>query len=59
MTPDERQLISDLFDRMRANGHVEKDGDAENLISQSVRQTPDAAYLLVQSVLAQDVGPPD
>jgi hypothetical protein len=54
MTPDERQLISGLFDRMRSNGPVEKDRDAESLINQAVRQTPDAAYLLVQSVLAQE-----
>ena len=54
MTPDERQLISDLFDRMRQQGRIEKDRDAERLISDAVRQTPDAAYLLVQSVLAQE-----
>jgi uncharacterized protein len=54
MTPDERQLISGLFDRMRSNGTVEKDRDAESLINQAVRQTPDAPYLLVQSVLAQE-----
>jgi len=54
MTPDERQLISGLFDRMRSNGTVEKDREAESLINQAVRQTPDAAYLLVQSVLAQE-----
>lgn len=54
MTPDERQLISGLFDRMRSNGPVDKDRDAESLINQAVRQTPDAAYLLVQSVLAQE-----
>jgi hypothetical protein len=54
MTPDERQLISGLFDRMSANGRVEKDREAESLINQAVRQTPDAAYLLVQSVLAQE-----
>jgi hypothetical protein len=54
MTPDERQLITDLFDRMRANGRVDKDREADSLINQAVRQTPDAAYLLVQSVLAQE-----
>lgn len=54
MTPDERQLISGLFDRMRQNGSVEKDREADSLINQAVRQTPDAAYLLVQSVLAQE-----
>lgn len=54
MTPDERQLISDLFDRMRQQGRVEKDREADSLINQSVRQTPDSIYLLVQSVLAQE-----
>lgn len=54
MTPDERQLISGLFDRMRANGPADKDREADSLINQAVRQTPDAGYLLVQSVLAQE-----
>lgn len=54
MTPDERQLISGLFDRMRDNRLAEKDRDADRLISDAMRQTPDSAYLLVQSVLAQE-----
>lgn len=32
MTPEEHQLISGLFERMRAQGPVEKDRDAEGLI---------------------------
>src|SRR5262245_32614080 len=54
MNPDERQLINGLFDRMRGYGAVEKDRDAEALINQSVRQMPDAPYMLVQSVLVQE-----
>src|SRR5262245_43508437 len=54
MTPDERQLITGLFDRMRSTSVSEKDRDAEYLINQSVRQIPDAAYMLVQSVLVQE-----
>jgi hypothetical protein len=54
MTPDERQLITDLFERMRAHGAPEKDRDAEQLINQQVRANPDAAYMLVQSVLVQE-----
>lgn len=54
MTPDERQLIQGLFDRMHQNGPADKDREAESFINQAVRQTPDAAYLLVQSVLAQE-----
>ena len=58
MTPDERQLIKGLFDRMRGFGPVEKDRDAEALINDSVRQIPDATYMLVQSVLALFPAPP-
>ncbi len=54
MTPDERQLISGLFDRMRAFGATEKDPQAEALIRESVQQIPDASYMLVQSVLVQE-----
>lgn len=54
MTPDERQLISDLFDRMRSYGAPEKDREAEDLIYRLSRQNPDALYVLVQSVLVQE-----
>jgi uncharacterized protein len=54
MTPEERQLITDLFERMRGYDAPEKDRDAERLISQAVRANPDAPYLLVQSVLVQE-----
>jgi hypothetical protein len=54
MTPDERDLIAGLFDRMRGAGAVDKDRDAEALINQGVRQIPDSAYMLVQSVLVQE-----
>lgn len=54
MTPEERQLIAGLFDRMRSYSLPEKDRDAEALINQSVRANPDAPYMLVQSVLVQE-----
>ncbi len=54
MTPDEKQLISGLFDRMRSFGNPQKDHEAEALINESVQQIPDAAYMLVQSVLVQE-----
>jgi len=54
MTPEEQQLISGLFERMRALGPIDKDRDAESFIMQSVLGTPDAAYKLVQSVLVQE-----
>lgn len=55
MTPDERQMISGLFDRMRQHGAIEKDRDAEALIRDAVRQNPDAAYMLVQTALVQEM----
>ncbi len=54
MTPDERQMIADLFERMRSFGPVDKDYEADQLIAQLMRQSPDAAYKLVQSVLVQE-----
>jgi len=54
MTPEERDLISGLFDRMRGMGSIDKDREAEDFIARSVRQTPDAAYMMVQTVLVQE-----
>jgi hypothetical protein len=54
MTPEERQLITGLFDRMRNIGNLDKDRDAEALIAERVRSMPDAPYMLVQSVLVQE-----
>jgi hypothetical protein len=54
MNADERQLITQLFERMRNYGAPEKDREAEGLINQLVRANPDAVYMLVQSVLVQE-----
>jgi len=54
MTPDERQLITGLFDRMRGFSLTDKDGEAETLINQQVAGMRDAPYMLVQSVLVQE-----
>ncbi|WP_439542902.1 DUF2076 domain-containing protein [Hyphomicrobium sp.] len=54
MTPEERQLVTGLFDRLQNIEPVAKDRDADQLIRDAVRQVPDAPYLLVQSVLVQE-----
>jgi hypothetical protein len=54
MTPEERQLITGLFERMRGFALTGKDGEAEALIKQQVGSLPDAPYMLVQSVLIQE-----
>jgi uncharacterized protein len=54
MTPEERQLISGLFDRMRGFTLADKDGEADALINERVQSLRDAPYMLVQSVLVQE-----
>ena len=54
MSPEERTLITGLFDRIRDAGAIDKDRQAETLIRDAVRQLPDAPYVLVQSVLLQE-----
>ena len=54
MSPEERQLITGLFDRMRPAAAQQRDRDAESLISDQVRTQPYAPYLLAQTVIVQD-----
>lgn len=54
MTPDERRMIEDLFDRLSAQRLDGKDRQAEALIQDWVRNSPDAAYMLVQTVLVYE-----
>jgi hypothetical protein len=54
MTPEERRLITGLFERLHNVGTPAKDREAEQLIQQLVREVPDAPYLLVQTVLVQE-----
>ena len=49
MTPDERQLIDSLFDRLRGFAGTERDGEAEAYINQLIRQAPYAPYLMAQT----------
>ena len=56
MTPDERNLITGLFNRLRqADGAVgNKDVEALQLIQQQTTALPSAPYLLVQTLLVQE-----
>ena len=54
LTPEERNAINDLFARVQANGPADKDPEAEALINQLMRRTPDSAYILVQTTLVQE-----
>jgi hypothetical protein len=56
MNTDERELIANVFDRLRSARSTPKDRDADQLIRDLVRQVPDAPYYLVQSVIVQEQG---
>jgi len=54
MTPQERQLIDDLFDRLAKLENAPRDGEAMSAIMQGLRTAPNAVYALVQTALVQD-----
>ena len=54
MTPQERQLVDDLFDRLSKLETAPRDPDAAAAISQGLRRAPNAVYALVQTTLLQD-----
>ncbi len=54
MTPQERQLVDDLFDRLSKVENAPRDPDASGAIAQGLRIAPNAVYPLVQTVLLQD-----
>jgi len=54
MTPAERQLVSELFDRLATLEDAQRDPEAERLIRDGLSQAPNAVYALVQTALVQD-----
>jgi hypothetical protein len=54
MTPEERNLVTDLFDRLARLEEAPRDREAERLIQDGLRQAPNATYALVQTALIQD-----
>jgi hypothetical protein len=56
MSPEERQLLTALFDRVRTAGATPRDPEAEALISEATRAQPSAAYYLAQAVIVQEKG---
>jgi hypothetical protein len=54
MTPQERQLIDDLFSRLEKLEVTPRDPEAESAILQGLRRAPNATYALVQTALLQD-----
>jgi hypothetical protein len=53
MTPEERQMLGGLFQRVNSAAATQRDPEAESFISDSVRAAPHAPYVLAQTVLVQ------
>jgi hypothetical protein len=54
MTPQERQLVNELFDRLASLETAPRDPDAARTIADGLARAPNALYPLVQTVLVQD-----
>jgi uncharacterized protein len=54
MTPQERELITKLFDRLAPLENAPRDPEAEQAIAEGLARAPHAIYPLVQTVLVQD-----
>jgi hypothetical protein len=54
MTPEERNLLAQLFDRLAQLENAPRDPEAEAAINDGLRRAPHALYPLVQTVLLQD-----
>jgi len=54
MTPEERDMVTDLFSRLASLEGGQRDPDAERLIAEGLRRAPNAIYALVQTTLIQD-----
>lgn len=56
MSPEERQLLTALFDRVHTAAATPRDPEAEALISEATRAQPSATYYLAQAVIVQEKG---
>ena len=54
MTPQERKLIDELFDRLASLERNPRDSDAVRAINEGLQRAPNALYPLVQTALVQD-----
>ncbi|WP_448188267.1 DUF2076 domain-containing protein [Azospirillum sp. sgz301742] len=54
MTPEERNLLDDLFQRLRQAEGQPRDPDAERFIRETIQAQPAAPYYMAQSLLVQE-----
>ena len=53
MTPQEQELVEELFDRLAKMENSPRDPAAERVIADGLRRAPQATYALVQTALVQ------
>jgi hypothetical protein len=53
MTPEERQMLGGLFQRVNSAAATQRDPEAESFINDAVRAAPHSPYVLAQTVLVQ------
>lgn len=56
MSPEESQLLNGLFNRTKTASATPRDGEAETLIANALRDQPAAPYYLAQAVIVQEKG---
>ena len=56
MSPEERQLITGLFDRINQAATAPREPEAEALIAEGVKRAPHAPYVMAQAVIVQEEG---
>jgi len=56
MTPQEKDLIQAVYDRLAQAGGGAKDAEAASFIQDQLRRQPDAAYGLTQAVIVLEAG---
>ena len=54
MTPQERDVILGIFDRLKAAESNHRDAEAEALIAERLKAQPYAPYVLAQQIYAQE-----
>jgi hypothetical protein len=54
MTPQERERVAELFDRLAQLENNPRERDAEAAIAEGLQRAPNATYALVQTVLIQE-----
>lgn len=54
MSPEERRMLTELFDRVKGVAGTPRDREAEDLIAQMLREQPYSGYYLAQAVIVQE-----